>query len=42
MGFLAATLLLHMPEEEAFWSLAAVIKGDSGQRLRAVVMRQGF
>lgn len=27
MGFLAAVLLLHMGEEEAFWTLVALLKG---------------
>jgi len=28
MGFIAAVLLLHMPEEEAFWTLAALMQGS--------------
>ena len=31
MSFIVATLLLHMPEEEAFWTLAALLRGSSTQ-----------
>lgn len=27
MGFVAGMLLLYMPEEEAFWSMMALMKG---------------
>lgn len=30
MGFVAAVLLLHMPEEDAFWTLAALMRGTVG------------
>jgi hypothetical protein len=31
MGFIAATLLTYMAEEEAFWTLAALMKGALGR-----------
>jgi hypothetical protein len=30
MGYLAGVLLMYMPEEEAFWSLAALMNGSGG------------
>lgn len=32
MGFIVAMLLLHMPEEMAFWTFVAIMKPDPDQQ----------
>ncbi len=42
MGYLAGVLLMYMPEEDAFWSLAALMQGSSSGKGGSIAQRAGL